>query len=90
MRLSIHHRPARANQEIKIRAAIGLHYVVMVQPVIAALRRRRWCLPRCTSSLDLRHRNIQMKPAIIHVQLDHIAVLDEGEQTTRCCFRRHM
>jgi hypothetical protein len=30
MRLSIHHSPAGANQEIKIRAAIGLHYVVMV------------------------------------------------------------
>src|SRR6516225_9921648 len=90
---SIDHRLRRlrgALQEVKVAAFIGLRHMLLVEPDIAALidaLRRR---PGGFAAGELLARHVEMQLARLDVDLDHVAILHQGERAADRGFGRDM
>src|SRR6266542_1488177 len=89
VRLTSHFVAAAANQKIEVRALIRLLYVLDVQTRPAAGRQiQLGNAPRRASRDELRVADVQVQPALLDVDLDHVSVLHERERTACRSFRR--
>src|SRR4026208_1916525 len=75
-----HEGAALADEEVEVRALVGLQYVIAVGLPVAARERRSWLLPFLFSFLKFTGRNDQIQFPLRHIQFDHVAVLHQCEQ----------
>src|SRR5262245_65775386 len=76
------------DQEVEVRALIGLEDVVVVEAPVASLERGLGRAPLGTPLLQLAVVDQQFQPALGHVELDLVAVLDQREHAARSEERR--
>src|SRR5262245_40706444 len=68
---------ALPDQEVEVRALIGLENVVVVEAPVASLEGGLGRAPLGTSLLQLALVDQQLQPALGHIELDLVAVLDQ-------------
>src|SRR5438094_3872318 len=71
--------PRRA-EEVEVASLVRLQDVLLVEPAVAALVVGRRRLPAGAALRHLRVRDAESEPAGGHVELDEVAVADEGER----------
>src|SRR5205814_7086587 len=77
-------------QKIEIATLVSLRDVLLIERAEAALELRRRPLPRRAAARELVGAYLELQAARRHVELDHVAVLDEGQRTADAGFRRHV
>src|SRR5882762_10674446 len=74
-----HEGAALAGEEVEVRAFVRLQHVIEIQAPVAARERRLGRFPFPAPLRELLLRNEELEPALRDVELDFVAVLDEGE-----------
>src|SRR5215471_5488038 len=78
---------ALADQEVQVSAAVCAQDVLVIKLVVSALKRRPGRFPRRTPAREFRLGNVEMQSAGCYVELNHVAVLNQGQRASRSCFR---
>src|SRR5689334_13374891 len=78
-----HERAAFPDEEVEVRALVGLEDVVVVEPPVAALERGPGRLPPGFALLQFGIRHMKLQSSFRYVQLDLVAVLDQSEHAAR-------
>ena len=84
------HDGPRAAQEVEVHALVGLEHVVEEHARVAARRRGRPRGPGGAAARQLLVAHVQRQPSVRHVELDEVAVLDEGERAADRRLGRHV
>ena len=87
---SWHADAAAANKEIQIGSAIGLHYMLVIQLVIAAVGWGRRLIPPRTSPFNFGFADIEVKTSCAYIEIDRVSILNKRECPSRRGFRRYM